>query len=154
PLAGASVELPELDRGAVTDSAGRYALPRVPPGPQHLAVQMLGYAPRTLHALVPREGRLEIDVALEARPVPLEAVHVRAPIALRGIERTDVAFPDREVSSAAMANHPLLAEPDGFHALGGGEVTLDPEGPGGLHVRGGETDETGFVLDGIPVFSP
>jgi len=84
PLVGAAVLLPELDRGTLTDSTGRYQLIQVPPGPHHLEVRLLGYAPRTLHALVPRAGELEIDLTLRPEPVSTHPVEVRAPLAVRG----------------------------------------------------------------------
>jgi hypothetical protein len=154
PLAGASVLLPDLERGTLTDTAGVYRLSGVPPGPHHLEVRRLGYAPRTLHALVPRTGELQIDVELHAEPVSTHPIEVRANVAIRGVEVGTTAFPDREASSSAIANHPLLAEPDGFHALGGGDVVLRPETAGGVHIRGGATDQTAFVLDGVPILSP
>src|SRR5512143_3706241 len=63
-LAGAIVALPDLTRTAVTDATGRYVLAAVPAGPQHLTVRFLGHAGRTLHALVPSTGRLELDISL------------------------------------------------------------------------------------------
>lgn len=154
PLAGAVVSLPDLERGVVTGPDGRYALPGVPPGPQHLAVHLVGYAERSLHAIVPRGGTLEIDVALRPEPLRLDAVEVRVPVVVRGLEGEGDAYPDRVSSMAAVRNHPLLAEPDAFIALGGGEVALDPEMPSGVHVLGGAADQTAYVLDGIPIFNP
>ena len=155
PLGGAVVALPDLERTTVTGSDGRYALHNVPPGPQHLSVRMIGYAPRSLHALVPPDGRLELDVSLRAEPTRLRAVEVRAAIPLRGLNDADTtAFPDRGLSMAAAANHPLLSETDALQALAGGEVVVRPESPSGVHVRGGASDHTAYVLDGIPVFSP
>jgi hypothetical protein len=58
------------------------------------------------------------------------------------------------LSAAAVRNHPLLAEPDVFLALGGGEIVMYPESPSGIHVRGGASDQTAYVLDGIPIFNP
>ena len=153
-LVEATVQLPDLERGALTDSAGRYVLSQVPPGPQHLEVRMLGYAPRTLHALVPSSGELRIDVALHAEPVSTHPVEVRAPVVIRGVEPGTTVFPDREASSAAVAGHPLLAEPETFHALDGGEVSMRLETAGGAHIRGGATDQTSYVLDGVPILSP
>jgi hypothetical protein len=116
---------------------------------------MLGYASRVLDALVPSSGGLQIDVALRnAHPVSTYPVNVRAPIAIRGAEPGTTVFPDREASSAAIANHPLLAEPEAFHALDGGEVSLRPETAGGAHLRGGATDQTAYVLDGVAILSP
>src|SRR5262245_52051870 len=145
PLAGAAVLLPDLDRGVLTDSLGRYHLDLIPAGPQHLDVRLVGFSARTVHALVPCQGVLEINVALTLRPLPLPPIEVRGPIAVRGVEAGTTQFPDREVSGAAIANHPSLAEPDALHALGGGEVAINPETPGGLHLRGGASDQTAYL---------
>jgi hypothetical protein len=155
PIEHALVALTDLDRAVSTGADGRYRLADVPPGPHHITVRFIGYAQRTLHALVPREGQLEINVALEPSPARLPTIEVRPGIAVRGVEEWDTTvFADRSVSMAAAWNDPLLSEPDGFQALGGGEVVLDPESPSGVHIRGGASDQTGYLLDGIPVFSP
>lgn len=154
PIAGAIVALSDLSRATTADGAGRYRLADATPGPQHITVRFLGYEPRTLHALVPREGELEINVALRPAPLRLEPIEVHPPPALRGIESASIAFPDRSASAAAIRNHPLSAEPDAFEALGGGEVVLSPESPNGVHVRGGSADQTGYELDGVPILSP
>ncbi len=155
PLADAVVTLTDLDLVALTDSAGRYRLSVVPAGPQHLSVKRIGYSPRTIHALVPGQGELEIDLSLHLVPLQLPTIVVRSTVAIRGLESEDsTPFPDRGIAAAALRNHPLLAEPDGFLALGGGEVAISPEAPSGVHVRGGASDQTAYLLDGIPVFSP
>src|SRR5687767_7872114 len=155
PLAGAVVALPDVERTTVTGSEGRYALHKVPAGPQHLTVRMIGYAARSLHALVPPDGRLEINVSLRAEPRRLRTVEVRAPVNIRGLDAADsTPFPDRGISMAAARNHPLLSEPDALQALAGGEVVVRPESPTGVHVRGGASDQTAYVLDGIPVLNP
>ena len=154
PIAGAAVVLSDLSRAATADTGGHYLLLDVPPGPQHLTVRFMGYAPRVVHALVPSGSRLEIDVTLRATPVRLPTVVARAGVAVRGLEEAAVAYPDRAASLAAIRSDPLLAEPDALGALGGGEVVLAPESPNGLHVRGGAADQTGFELDGVPVLSP
>ncbi|HZI73852.1 MAG TPA: TonB-dependent receptor [Gemmatimonadales bacterium] len=155
PVAEAVVDLPDLDRLVVTDSLGRYRFSDLSPGPQHLTVRRIGYAPRTLHALVPSDGRLQIDIALHPVPVRLPNLVSHSGIALRGLEPADTTpFPDRHVSASAIRNDPLLSEPDGLLALGGGEVSSNLESPEGVSVRGASSDETGYVLDGVPVFSP
>jgi hypothetical protein len=154
-LAGAVVALPDIERNTITSSDGHYALYKVPSGPQHLSVRMIGYAPRALHALVPPDGRLEINISLRAEPTRLRTVEIRAPVNVRGLDAADsTPFPDRGISMAAAANHPLLGEPDALQALAGGEVVVRPESPEGVHVRGGASDHTAYVLDGIPVLNP
>ena len=154
PLPGASVALSDLSRTTSADPRGRYLLVDVPPGPQHIVVRFLGYAPRILHALVPREGELAINVALRATPLRLQTIEVRPGLAVRGLEQESAAYPDRSLTMTAVRGNPVLAEPDALEALGGGEVVLSPESPTGLHVRGSAADQTGFVLDGVPVLSP
>jgi hypothetical protein len=143
PLAGAIVALTELDRATATNASGHYALDDVPAGSQQLTIRFVGYAPRSLQALVPDGGRLQINVSLRPEPVRIPTLEVRAPVVVRGAGADDTtAYADRGLSIAAVRNHPLLAEPDVFQALGGGEVALRPESPSGLHVRGGSTDQT------------
>ena len=155
PLANAVVSLTDIDRTVVSDSRGHYAFSSVPSGPQHVTVRRIGFGSRTLHALVPREGPVEINIALHAEPLRLPPIEVHSTVAVRGVESGDsTAYPDRGISLDAVRNHPLLAEPDGFMALGGGEVAVMPESPSGIHVRGGASDQTGYLLDGIPIFSP
>jgi hypothetical protein len=118
-------------------------------------VRGLGYEERSMHALVPREGTLEINVALDPAPIRLPTHEVHGPVAIRGRDGADArAFPDRTMSIAAARNHPLLGEPDAVQALSGGEVVMDPETPSGVSIRGGASDQTAYALDGIPVFNP
>jgi hypothetical protein len=122
-----------------------------------VTIRRIGHAPRTIHVLVPREGTVEVGVALASLPTRLPMVQVRraATVPVRGIDAgDDTRHPDRGVSAASIASHPLLAEPDVLQALAGGAVAARPESPSGLHVRGGASDQVAYLLDGIPVFSP
>jgi hypothetical protein len=155
PLAGAVVTLTDADISAVTDGQGHYRLSATTAGPQHLAVKCLGYEPRMVHALVPGDGLLRLDLSLRPRPLQLPTIVVRSAIAIRGLDDIQPhSVLDPEISAAGLRNHPMLAEPDGFLALGGGAVSAAPEAASGLHLRGGATDHTAYLLDGVPVFSP
>jgi hypothetical protein len=154
PLADAIVTLPDLDRSVIADSAGRYQFLDVPAGPQHLTVRRIGYSPRTLHALVPGQGRLQIDIVLQPVPVQLPLIVVRSNVPLRGATGDSTVYPERSVSLAELRTDPLLAEPDGLLGLTGGEIGAELESPSGIHVRGGASDQTRYLLDGVPVFSP
>lgn len=154
-LVGAVVSLPDLARSAVTDAHGRYAFPSVPSGPQRIVVTHMGYAPRTLEAIVPSAGSIVINFALHAEPFRLPSIEVWLPAPLSDPNAPDsTPYPDRGLSLGAIRNDPLLSEPDAFLALGGAEVELNPESPSGIHVRGGASDQTGYALDGVPILSP
>ena len=94
-------------------------------------------------------------MALRRAPVQL------GPLLVRG-RPLDVAQPSGEIQASAqrsmlassLVSLPTLAEPDAFLAFAGGSVVIKPEAPSGIHIRGGASDQTGFYLDGIPVFNP
>ena len=154
-LSGAVVTLTDDDREVVTDTGGRYRLDATLAGPQHLSVKRIGYEPRTVHAIIPGDGVLQLDLSLHPVPLRLPTIVVHSVVAIRGLENTEPPdVLDRSISAAALRNHPLLAEPDGFLALSGGSVSAAPEAPEGVHLHGGAADHTAYLLDGIPVFSP
>lgn len=155
PLGGLIVALTDLNRTTLTDSAGHYVFRDVSAGPHHVTVRYLGFAPRTLHALVPQRGTLEINVSLVPTRTRLPTLVVRHSIVVRGAaDDVTPASSDRRVSIAAARNDPTLSEPDMLQGLTGGDVVVRPESPSGLHVRGGASDQVAYLLDGIPVFSP
>ena len=155
PLSGVDVALTDLERRVVTDQLGRYEHSGVPAGPQYVSVGRIGYTSRTVHALVPGSGPLELNFSLPVDPIEVPAIAVRSSVPIRGLRAKEGSTPpDREISQAAMRIHPMLAEMDGFQALAGGEIVLDPEASTGVHIRGGRADQTAYVLDGVPVFNP
>jgi len=156
-IAGAIVSLTELDRTTTTGTDGRYLIADVPAGPNHIAVRRIGYVARTLHALVPVSGVFEINVTLSLLPRPerLPTIVVHRPVEVRGSSGDDsFSLADEMTSIAAIRNNPLLTQPDVLQSLSGGEINIKPESPGGVHIRGGSSDHTSYVLDGIPIFSP
>ena len=155
PVAGAVVALPGLNRTVAADDSGRYVLQGVPPGSHTITVHFIGYAESSLEALVPESGSLQIDFGLLPEPVPIHSMDVHAPILIPGLDVADAgAFPDRAVTSTALRHDPLLAEPDALQALDGGEISARPESPSGLNLRGGASDQTVYLIDGIPIVNP
>lgn len=78
PIAGALVYVEGLDLRVATDSAGRYRLLDVPPGPQVLSVEMIGYASFRSRFALPSAGTMEFNVALANSPLRLEGITVTA----------------------------------------------------------------------------
>jgi hypothetical protein len=154
PLANVIVHLTNGNVSVRTGEAGRYVLLHVPAGPQHISYRLIGFAPRTLDALVPSEGQVEIHVALQAYPVQLPQIEVSTRAVGSPPSGDQARSPDYSISPADLKNHPLLAEPDVLQAMTGGDVLMDPEAPNGVHIRGGGSDQTAYLVDGIPIFNP
>ena len=150
PLSRVVVSIPQLQREILTDDDGRYTF-NVPPGTVQVVVRRFGYAPQSFEALVPTEGSLSIDIVLRREPILLPPIEVTALATMPG---SGASFPDRRYSPSDIRLDPFTPEADALRALGGAEVALDPENPSGLHIRGGASDQVGYLLDGIPVFSP
>ena len=153
-IRGATVALDDLGVATVSDSDGLYRISGVAAGPQHLVVQAVGYVARQVHALIPAAGSIELHVALDPDPIPLERLDVPPPDAATTLPAGPRPVLVDSISMAAVLNHPMLAEPDALLALDHGVVTTAAEAPEGMHVLGGASDHTAFEIDGIPVFSP
>jgi len=156
PIVGLVVTLTDLGRAARTDSAGRYIFRQAPPGPHHVAVRYLGFTPRTLHAIVPSHGTLEINVALVPVEMHLPALLVRHTQIDRtvGGKRAASFMNDQQHSITEIRSDPRYIEPDVLQSVTRGDVVTRPESPNGLYVRGGAAAHVAYALDGIPVFSP
>ena len=155
PLPGATVAAADVGQTAVTDADGKYTLARLPAGPQHISVRLMGHDPYTLHAVVPRQGTLELNLTLRAHASRLAHVQVRGSRERSDVARVAIDRGDgRAVRGIALTRHPQLSEPDFLRALVGGDVVAAPETPGGLHLRGGAADQTVYAVDGVPVFNP
>jgi hypothetical protein len=152
PLAGAVVVIEQLGRmrppTAPDGTFWRCFLPDRSSSPHAIAD-----TPSVRSRPDPVRRPAEIDIALppmvQLLP-PLEVVVSASPFSHAFSIQRDRPhaqhFPDPERSDAR--------RPDAFAALHGGAVTLEQETPAGLHVRGGATDQTAYLLDGIPVLSP
>lgn len=154
-LALVVVALPDLGRSTTTDSAGYYWLGHLPDGAHRISARLIGYAPHGFTVLLPRNASLEIDVALRAEPVELpEIVSRGAGPEIRAAAASDTAVPNLLITADRLAIHPLLSDADALLAFGGGDVAVQPESPSGLQVLGGGSDQTAYLLDGIPIFNP
>lgn len=65
PLPGATVLLPDLDRGTTTDESGAFTFTDVPAGPQSLEVRFVGFKTYRTDVEMPREAPVVIRLAEE-----------------------------------------------------------------------------------------
>ena len=77
PLAGAQVEVDGTALSTLTGLEGRYALLRVPAGPQTVRARMIGYAVKAVsNVVVPGEGTVVQDITMTSQVFRLATVEV------------------------------------------------------------------------------
>jgi hypothetical protein len=145
PLAGATVVAPATQRWASTNAVGLFQL-RLPPGPASVRVQYVGYISQTL-------GLDTTNQAIALRPnAPLHEVQVTSNNAGSNPQQTGLLYLPEKWTRAVMFT---AGESDIMRQL-----TLLPgfqsgaDGFGGLHVRGGNSDQNQILVDGVPVYNP
>ncbi len=94
-LAGVRVDLPSLERSAVTGTDGRFRFDGVPPGELELRATLSGYTPLSRSIRVEAGAVQQVNLALRPSPVALDALVVTA----AGIQRR------RELGNAATTLH-------------------------------------------------
>jgi len=78
PIDGARVIVEGTLNFALTDTAGRYRLNDVPPGPQTLRVNRIGFAPSRQEVVVPTTGELVVDLEMASSPLKIAGLVVTA----------------------------------------------------------------------------
>jgi vitamin B12 transporter len=146
PIEYANVRAAVLERGAITDDGGRFAL-EVPAGSVTLEIAQIGYMKRSV-TVAAAEGMAPLAVTLEEEPVPVSEVVVAASSFGKSgksegavLKRMDVMMTP---GGAADVFQSLRALP-GINA---------PDEGAALYVRGGDPRETLVRLDGGEIGHP
>lgn len=82
-IAEATVRLPALDRGAVTDSRGRFRIDSVPPGEHELRIGHVRYGESTIGVSVPEGRTVALELRIPPQAIELEPVEVRVERTIR-----------------------------------------------------------------------
>ncbi|MBZ9626483.1 carboxypeptidase-like regulatory domain-containing protein [Psychroflexus sp. CAK1W] len=75
-IPGANVMIPELNKGTVTNSKGKYQLNTIPEGSYTLKVTYLGF--ETIEKLIEVSGDMQLDVTLNEANYMLDGIMVSA----------------------------------------------------------------------------
>ena len=170
PLAGATVRVDGTTLSAVTDTAGRYRLTRVPAGPQVILVTRIGYAPLRHNLVVPTEGTVSLDLAIAKNALQLPGLVVTADPAsrARGELGTASVIGQEAIRNQTAASLAAVLElvpgtvlqPPGLDAVQQFGLRAVPIGPGPAPSAGSVAGPTAsmlasfgtqIVLDGVPV---
>lgn len=138
PLIGANIILHGTSAGAATDINGFYTILNVTPGTYDLKILMIGYATKIVKDVrVEIDLTANIDITLSTEALEGETVVV---LAKQKIVRVDVAASQKSISSKDIAKLPVSSV---------ASILSLQAGVSGFSVRGGNTNETMFMVDGI-----
>ncbi len=139
----ATVTIVGAQRGGLTDSEGHFLVTGVPAGTWELKVQFLGYAPVSMPDLVVTAGKATTaNVQMEEVVVSQEkAIEVTAERKLVEVKQGATV---RSVNAAEIRNLPVQTLTDVLQRQAGVSAQDDQ-----IHVRGGRSDETIFVVNGV-----
>jgi iron complex outermembrane receptor protein len=73
PLQGASIFLPEINKGTLSDKDGHYELSNLPNGKVKIQFSFLGYTNK-IESLIITEQAIELNVVLEGSVTETEAI--------------------------------------------------------------------------------
>ncbi len=150
-LLGANVYLPDLDLGAVTNSAGYFALPGIESGANRARISFIGF--QTLDTLlVAKPG--QYSIALSPSALSVDGIVIEQP----ALQRSDLTVIPGLVSVPIKRMEELPGSFGGkdvfeaYRLLPG--IQRAGEATGGLLIRGSGPDQNLYLLDGAPIYHP
>jgi hypothetical protein len=169
PLGGVHVEIEGTRRTALTDSAGRFVLPAIPPGTHTLRASMLGFASARVPLTLRPDELVVREIALAVSALKMDAVTVTADAMGRAHGETGTAT---VIDAAAIANQSATSVMGILELVPGSVLSppgLDrpqqftlrsaaPPGAGVGSTMGGQRSAadvasfgTSIILDGVPL---
>ncbi|EMR01724.1 catecholate siderophore receptor CirA [Cesiribacter andamanensis AMV16] len=151
-LPGATVYLPQLLQGDVTDASGTFTISNVPAGTYQLRLSFVGYRKQELSLRFRADTLLRLNLMPEQEQ--LKELVIEASAAsnsynsnLTGITQLTALDIQRSVG--------ILGEQDLIKTLQlKPGVQSGSEGSSGFFVRGGQADQNLVLLDGVPLYNP
>ncbi|MGB6153823.1 MAG: TonB-dependent receptor [Pricia sp.] len=154
PLAGASVYIASLSKGATTDFDGLALLTDLPTGSYTLTVSYLGFTSKELNISIPQNGPLTVYLAEEANE--LEEVVLQSDRSTRTIQKIPTRIEyigGEELGEKAMMNASnismVLRESTGIQM----QQTSLSSGNSNIRIQGLDGRFTQLLRDGFPLYS-
>ena len=144
-LIGCNILINDTDLGTASDAEGEYFLLNIPPGVYTVRFQMIGYETIIINDVkisVDRTTKLNAELAVEA--IEGSAITVTAE---RKLIEFDVTQSESRITAEELESMPVAEVSDVLRLQGG--ITQDAGG--GLHMRGGRSNEIAYMVDGVPM---
>ncbi len=144
PLLGVNIILEGTVIGASTDLDGKYLIMNVPVGTYNLITRLVGYREVTVKNLKVMVGfNTEQNIEMGSEAVELKEVIISAE---RPIIPKDQTGTVRVVTSEQIQLMPVR----GFREMAATSAgVVQDERGGSLNIRGGRSEETGYIVDGV-----
>jgi len=137
-LPGVNVVVVNTDLGAAANADGYYSIINVPPGEYTIKATMIGYADYVVQEVFVEIGlTTTIDMEMQAQALAGEEVQV---VAERPVVQRDASQSRLSISSNEITNMPV----QDVERIVGLQAGIQ-----GMSVRGGATNETKFMVDGM-----
>ncbi|MFQ5628656.1 MAG: TonB-dependent receptor domain-containing protein [bacterium] len=155
PLPGTAIILEGTKRGTAADSAGRYMLPRIPPGKHALIVSFIGYRRQRVEIKIEPNKFYDLTIRLKRKALIAPEVVVTAARDRYEQQSLNAQPSVIEVSRRQITRIPTVGEPDLFRALQilPGVTTLN-QASNQLYIRGGSPDQNLVRVDGVRILNP
>jgi len=147
-LIGATVFIPELKVGVLTNQYGFYAL-NIPEGSYELSISNLGYQTRKIPLKLSDDHQLEVELSVEVSN--LSEVKIKQPVTPDPLMLNEQSYTPRQLNRIAY----YAGEPDAVKALQmQNGIKAISEGSSGLFIRGGNSDQNLILLDEAVIYNP
>jgi len=148
PLAGVNVLVKGTYLGAVSDLDGSFVISDMSPGSYALEITMIGYKVHQITAVHVNDGEsTEVEANLEPTVLALgQEIVIVGEKPLFDIEETA----SRRAITSADIEGAMVQNAEDIVAAQAGVVMQDDE----IHIRGGRSYETAYLLDGLSVQDP
>lgn len=156
PLGGVAVSVVGMQRQALSQTDGRFALLALPPGIHRLRATRIGYGPRQLEVTVTTGTTAEVEFAMQPQAALLEEVVVTG----YGTQRREAITGSVSTVDGDVANVGVLSNVNNMiqGRVAGLSIVQNNGEPGAgaqIRVRGGTSigasNEPLYVIDGVPI---
>ncbi len=149
PLPFVNVVIEGTSLGAATDLNGNYTILNVPPGVYNVTASLVGYQKSTIEgARVNIDFTTRVDFYLSTGSIDLPAVIIQGD--RNPLIRQDLTNPTVAITSETIGELPVDQISDIIKLQAGVAVGND----GGLHFRGGYSNEVAYTINGVSVNDP
>ena len=143
PVFSANVYFPQLEKGTMTDPAGKFNITNLPEGSYRLVISSIGFATFTREILIPSE---EIEISLKPSAIEMEEIIVSTPF--HQLQSENVMKVERE-SVSELNRKGAVTLSDGITQIAGVESLTTGVGIGKPVIRGLSSNRVLVYTQGV-----